>query len=293
MSNVVDQIKEQFRLGDNLTKLIYLNVAVFIAMLIVRMISFLVTGQPESFNYYVRLWLALPSDPIRFITRPWTLLTYMFLHADFWHVFWNMLILFFSGRIFLEYLGDRRLLTVFIYGGLAGGMLFFIMYNISPAFTAAVPLVGASAGVVAVLVAAATYVPNMPVRLFFILEVKLWMVAALAVISYIAGVSGNNSGGHLAHLGGAALGYIFVLQLRKGNDWSIGFYKILDTIKGWFESKPKLKTVYSKGDYRSTSKKEAQNDQQKMDAILDKIGKSGYEKLTKEEKEFLFKYGKK
>jgi len=294
MSTIADQIKQQFKLGDNLTKLIYINVGVYVVMLVLGMISFLATGQSTSLENYVLPWLALPSDPFTFITRPWTLLSYMFLHADFWHLLWNMLILFFSGRIFLEYLGERRLLTVFLYGGIAGGMLFFVMYNVSPAFTAAVPMVGASAGVVAVLVATATYLPNMPVRLFFVLEVKLWMVAALAVVSYVAGVTGANSGGHLAHLGGAALGYFFIMQLRKGNDWSVGFYKMLSQVQGWFATKPKMKTVYnSRSQSTSESTKPSQSEQQKMDAILDKISKSGYEKLTKEEKEFLFKFGKK
>jgi membrane associated rhomboid family serine protease len=295
MSNIADQIKQQFRSGDNLMRLIYINVAVFVAFLILNMISFLVTGNAETFAYYARTWLALPSDPIQFITRPWTIVTYMFLHAGFWHILWNMLILFFSGKIFLEYVGDRRLLTVFLYGGIAGGMLFFILYNISPAFSTGVPLVGASAGVVAVLVAAATYVPNMPVRLFFVLEVKFWIVAALAVVSYIAGVTGNNSGGHLAHLGGAVVGYIFVQQLRKGNDWSIGLYNLLNRIGGWFERKPKVHKVYSNAGSKSARKTAgpSQNDQERIDEILDKISKSGYEKLTKEEKEFLFKFGKK
>jgi membrane associated rhomboid family serine protease len=295
MSNIADQIKQQFKSGDNLMRLIYINVGVFVVFLILNMISFLTTGNPDTFAYYARLWLALPSDPVAFITRPWTIITYMFLHAGFWHILWNMLILFFSGKIFLEYVGDRRLLTVFLYGGIAGGMLFFILYNISPAFSTGVPLVGASAGVVAVLVAAATYVPNMPVRLFFVLEVKFWIVAALAVVSYIAGVTGSNSGGHLAHLGGAVVGYIFVQQLRKGNDWSIGLYNLFNRIEGWFERKPKVKKVYTNPSRKSSVKtaSRTQNDQQRIDEILDKISKSGYDKLSKEEKDFLFKFGKK
>ena len=150
---------------------------------------------------------------------------------------------------------------------------------------------GASAGVVAVLVAVATYVPKLPVRLFFILEVPLWVVAAMAVLSYIAGVTGTNSGGHLAHLGGAAVGYFFVLQLRKGADWSIGLFNLFDRIKSWFEPKPKVKKVYTNPTKKAAGRN--QNDQERVDAILDKISKSGYEKLTKEEKEFLFKFGKK
>ncbi len=294
MSTIAENLKEQFKQGDNLNRLIFINVGVYVLMLIVSMLSFLITGNQGTFSTYSMRWLALPSDPMLFITRPWTLVTYMFLHADFWHVLWNMLILFFSGRIFIEYLGDRRLLTVFLYGGIAGGALFFILYNVSPAFTATLPLVGASAGVVAILVAAATYVPNMPVRLFFVLEVKLWMVAALAVVSYIAGATGSNSGGHLAHLGGAALGYFFVTSLRRGNDWSLGLYRVFTTVQGWFAPKPKMRTVYTSTDYnRKKPDQQTRTDQQKMDEILDKISKTGYEKLTKDEKEFLFKFGKK
>jgi membrane associated rhomboid family serine protease len=295
MSNIADQIKQQFTSGDNLMRLIFINVGVFVVFLILNMISFLATGNADTFEYYARLWLALPSDPIQFITRPWTIITYMFLHAGFWHILWNMLILFFSGKIFLEYIGDRRLLTVFLYGGIAGGMLFFILYNISPAFSTGVPLVGASAGVVAVLVAAATYVPNMEVRLFGIIPIKLWIIAALAVVSYIAGVSGSNSGGHLAHLGGAVVGYLFVQQLRKGNDWSIGLYNLINRIEGWFEKKPKVRKVYTNTSQKSNEKSSSRShdDQQRIDEILDKISKSGYEKLSKEEKDFLFKFGKK
>lgn len=294
MSSVADQLKSQFRQGDNMTRLIIVNVAVFVIFLLLDMLSFLITGTTDYLARYAREWLALPSDPLAFITRPWTIVTYMFLHADFWHLLFNMLILFFSGRMFLEYVGDRRLLTVFLYGGIAGGMLFFLLFNISPAFTTGLPLVGASAGVVAVLVAVATYVPNLPVRLFFVLEVKLWMVAALAVVGYVAGVTGSNGGGHLAHLGGAAVGYIFVQQLRKGNDWSIGLYNLFDRAKRWFEPKPKVKKVYSNPSKKANSTTARnQNEQQRIDEILDKISKSGYEKLTKDEKEFLFKFGKK
>jgi membrane associated rhomboid family serine protease len=296
MSTIADQLKAQFKQGDNMTRLIIINVAVYIVFLVIGMLTFLVSGPGTggSLPGFARTWLALPSDPMAFLTRPWTLFTYMFLHADFWHLLFNMLILFFSGRLFLEYVGDRRLLTVFLYGGIAGGMLFFIIYNISPAFTTGIPLVGASAGVVAVLVAVATYVPNTPVRLFFVLEVKLWIVAALAVVSYVAGVSGGNGGGNLAHLGGAAVGYFFITSLRKGSDWSIGLYTFFDRVKSWFEPKPNVKKVYSnpiKKGALTTSR--SKNEQDRVDEILDKISKSGYEKLSKDEKEFLFKFGKK
>jgi membrane associated rhomboid family serine protease len=296
MSTIADQLKAQFKQGDNMMRLIIINVAVYIVFLVIGMLTFLVSGPGAggSLPSFARTWLALPSDPMAFLTRPWTLFTYMFLHADFWHLLFNMLILFFSGRMFLEYIGDRRLLTVFLYGGIAGGMLFFIIYNISPAFTTGIPLVGASAGVVAVLVAVATYVPNTPVRLFFVLEVKLWIVAALAVVSYVAGVSGGNGGGNLAHLGGAAVGYLFITSLRKGSDWSIGLYTFFDRVKSWFAPKPKVKKVYSnpiKKGALTTSR--SKNEQDRVDEILDKISKSGYEKLSKDEKEFLFKFGKK
>lgn len=302
MSTIADQIKNQFKQGDNLTRLIILNISVFVLVIVAEMISFLVTGSKSAVVGFIQTWFALSSDAFTFITRPWTLFTYMFLHAGFFHLFFNLLILYFSGRIFMEYLGHKRLLAVFVYGGLAGGMLFFVLYNISPAFTAGAPLVGASAGVVAVLVAVATFVPNMPVRLFFIIEVKLWIVAALAVLSYVAGVTGSNAGGNLAHLGGAALGFLFINAYKKGNDWSIGFDKMMDGLSNLFAAKPKLTKVYSSGSSRTnsvTNSKSAtfvgsqKDDQKRVDDILDKISKSGYEKLTKDEKEFLFKFGKK
>ena len=296
MSSVVDQIKSQFRQGDNMTRLIIINVAVFIVFLVLNMLSFLISGPSggDSLPAFARNWLAMPSEPMAFLTRPWTLFTYMFLHGDFWHLLGNMIVLYFSGRLFLEYVGDRRLLTVYLYGGLAGGLLFFIIYNISPAFSTGIPLVGASAGVVAILVAVATYVPNLPVRLFFVLEVKLWIIAAVAVLSYIVGVSGGNGGGNLAHLGGAAVGYFFTMQLRKGNDWSIGLYTFFDQVKSWFEPKPKVKKVYSNPNKKTaTTTSRSKSEQERIDEILDKISKSGYEKLTKDEKEFLFKFGKK
>lgn len=289
--SVLDDIKNQFLGGTYLTRLIIANVAVFVFFLILEMLGFLITGRSGGITDYVLPWLMLPSDLVAFITRPWTIFTYMFLHADFWHLFTNMIVLFFTGRIFLEFLGDRRLLTVFLYGGIAGGMLFIILYNISPAFTAGAPLVGASAGVAAVLVAAATYMPRLPVRLFFLLEVPLWSVAALMVLGFVSGVMGGNGGGNLAHLGGAAVGYVFVLQLRKGIDWSIGFFNFLDRIGQWTKPKPKVHKVYQSASKTTTTR--STDEQAQVDAILDKISKSGYEKLSKAEKDFLFKFGKK
>ncbi len=290
--SVIDTIKEQFKQGDYRTRLILANVIVYVAFLLIGIISFLSSGNEYLITSYIRPWLALPSDPLALITRPWTIITYMFLHADFWHLLWNMLILYFSGQIFLEYIGDRRLLTVFLYGGIAGGMTFFTIYNLSPAFTTGIPLVGASAGVVAVLIACATYVPKLPVRLFFVLQVPLWVVAAIAVVSYITGVTGANGGGNLAHLGGAVVGYLFVTQLRKGSDWSIGLFNFFNRVEGWFQPKPKLKKVYSNPKSKKSAPR-SQSEQERIDAILDKILVGGYKSLTDEEREFLFKVGKK
>ena len=290
--SIVDTIKDQFKQGDYRTRLILANVLVYVVFLLLGVLSFLLSGNENLIASYVNPWLALPSDPVAFLTRPWTVFTYMFLHADFWHLLWNMLLLYFSGHIFLEYIGDRRLLTVFLYGGVAGGMLFFVIYNISPAFTTGLPLVGASAGVVAVLVACATYIPKLPVRLFFILEVPIWAVAAIAVVSYVAGVTGSNAGGNLAHLGGAAVGYLFVQQLRKGSDWSIGLFNFFHRVETLFKPKPKLKKVYTNTAKKNTGSR-SQTEQERVDAILDKILAGGYKSLTKEEQEFLFKIGKK
>lgn len=286
-------LKDYFTQGDNLSRLIYINIAVFLVFLILRIIDQLFQ---VSIGGFLGNWLSLPSHFGTFITRPWTIFTYMFLHSGFFHILFNLIVLYFSGRMFQEFLGDKRLLGTFLIGGLAGGVLYLILYNIAPALlTQQSVMVGASAGVMAVLVGIAAYVPNMPVRLFFVLEVKLWMIATGLVFFDLINFHNSNTGGHIAHLGGAAAGYFIVRGLRKGKDYSEGFLGFWQSLyRGFVPKKPKFKSYKNpNARYRKSDAKASDDQQKKLDEILDKIRDSGYDNLTKEEKEFLFKYSNK
>ncbi|MEM1338152.1 MAG: rhomboid family intramembrane serine protease [Bacteroidota bacterium] len=273
-------------------KLIALNAGVFI---LVGLAAALLGVPADSVLY----WFELPNDLFAFLGKPWTLVTYSFFHAGFWHVFWNMIMLYFSGKIFLNLFDSQRFLNVYFLGVILGGLVFLLSYNIFPTLLDTnSALIGASAGVTAVLLFICSYIPNQEVRIIFF-NVKLWHVGAFFVLVDLIQIQfGGNIGGRLAHLGGAFLGYFYARQLLNGKDIGEGFSKLWRGIANIFKArskKPPLKTVYRKK-AAGTSKgginydKEAR--QRKIDAILDKISKSGYESLSKDEKDFLFKAGK-
>jgi len=295
MSGIREEIRNSFQQGDALTRLILINLGVFVLFLLLRIVGFLFKiPMSEAFSQ----WTALPSNLGTLVTRPWTLITYMFLHEGFLHILFNMLWLFFAGRLFMEYMGGRRLLSTYILGGLAGGILYIVAYNLFPIFSEAVVISnnrGASAGVMAIVIGVATYAPRYPVKIFFTFNAQLWMIAAAALLMDLIYLGdGNNAGGHIAHLGGALFGYLSVRQLKNGQDWTEGFSTFMDNIATWFKPKPKIKKVYTnvktRNDYQYKERKA--HNQQRMDEILDKISRSGYESLSKEEKDYLFKIGK-
>ena len=209
MSEFFDRVKHDAFKGDYLTRLLYLNIAVFLAYSLTNAFTSLFTGNFGLIPNIADNLLALPSSPFRFALRPWTILTYMFTHFGFRHILFNMIILYFSGKMLMEYLGERRMLALYIYGGIGGGVLYIILYNISPILTSG-SMVGASAGVIAILVAGALYMPNMPVRLWGIFEVKYWMLAAGLVLLDVLNLTSANAGGHIAHLGGAIVAFFFI-----------------------------------------------------------------------------------
>ncbi|MGW9686825.1 rhomboid family intramembrane serine protease [Flagellimonas sp. 2504JD1-5] len=269
-------------------KLIAINVLVFI----LDGLSLALFG-----NSVVR-WFQLPQDFIGFLGQPWSLVTYSFFHAGIGHIFWNMIMLYFAGRIFLNLFDNQRFLNVYFLGVIIGGAVFLLSYNVFPTLLdTQTALVGASAGVTAVLIFVCAYIPNQEVRIIFF-NVKLWHVGVFFVLVDLIQIPyGGNVGGRLAHLGGAALGYIYARQLLQGNDIGAGFTKLRNVIAQLFkhrEKKAPMKTVYKKRTTKSKSKAEYDKEanQRKIDAILDKISKSGYESLSKAEKDFLFKAGK-
>lgn len=271
-------------------KIIVINV---VLLIISGLIPFLFGLNPDAIVRYFEL----PKDPVDFLKQPWSIVTYSFFHGGIWHLFWNMMILFFSARIFLNLYGPQKFTAVYFLGVIFGGLVFMLSYNLFPVFSGTrTALIGASAGVTAVLIFICTYIPNQEVRLFFF-NIKLWYIGVFVVVMDLVQIpSGNNAGGHLAHLGGAFLGYLYARQLMKGNDIGAGFSRFLDSFGAMFKGKKKarMKTVYKKDSSRTKTgvNYERENKQRKIDAILDKISKSGYESLSKEEKDFLFKAGK-
>lgn len=283
-------LKYQFARLNIAEKLIVVNVAVYILN---ALITFLM-GLPK---YAIVQWFELPKDFLDFLQQPWSIVTYSFFHGGIWHLFWNMVLLYFSGRIFLNLFGPRKFINVYFLGVIAGGLTFLLSYNIFPALMGVqTALIGASAGVTAVLIFICAYIPNQEVRLFFF-NIKLWYIGAFFVLLDLVQIPiSGNAGGHLAHLGGALLGYVYARQLVKGRDIGEGFSKFLDGLANMFKRKEKkapMRTVY-----RKTAREREKTDfdkeakQRKIDGILDKISKSGYESLSKAEKDFLFKAGK-
>ena len=283
-------LRYQFARLNFAEKLIVVNLGVFILF---RLVAFLMGLPLRSLDRFFELPKAF-SD---FLLQPWSLVSYSFLHGGVWHIFFNMLLLYYVARIFFNFFGSRRFVNVYFLGVILGGAFFLAAYNIFPAFAESrSPLIGASAGVMAVLIYICTYSPNLPIRVFFF-NLKLWYIGAFFVLLDLIMIPmGDNPGGRIAHLGGALLGYFYASGSQQGKDIGAGFSKLLDMIGGLFEKKPrkaKMKTVYRKGkksDRPVDYDKEAK--QRKIDHILDKISKSGYESLTQAEKDFLFKAGK-
>lgn len=295
--NVVEEIKRIFRSGTTLVRLILINVAVFVIIKLIGVFIFLLQ-QPDLHQNMIG-FLGLPADPGILIKRPWTLITYMFTHYQFFHILFNMLWLFWFGRIFLEYLDQKKLLSVYLLGGISGGILYILFYNPFPVFEGQLPqsvAIGASAAVLAVVVTIAVYSPDYKVFLWFLGPVKIKYIALVSIGIDILSIESANAGGHIAHIGGAIFGLIYGFQLKKGKDMAIGFNRIMDTFFSWFKPKPKLYVKYKKPPKAETDfdyNKRKASEQKEIDRILDKISKSGYSTLTKEEKELLFRSSKK
>lgn len=271
------------RSGSRLYLFIGINVLIFLVLNLVAIPEFLFS-KSNSISSWIQEQLSMPAYLPALAYKPWTIITYMFSHKGLFHIFFNMLWLYWMGRIFEEYLNNRQFTFTYFAGGFAGALLFILFYNIFPAFNDNLQfalLIGASASVMAIVVATATLLPEYTIPLLLFGSVRLKYLAIVYVILDLIAIPGANAGGSIAHLGGAALGYIFIMQLRKGNDWSKLFMR-----------KPKLKPIPNKSP-RPKSASTRLPDQDAIDRILDKISKSGYESLTKEEKQQLFNASKK
>lgn len=297
---MIDEIKLSLRQGNILTRLIFINVAVFVLLgllfVILRLFTSGVTlsGLQAQFNDTVLKYLMVPSVPGELLRRPWTIITYMFTHFNFLHILFNMLVLFWFGKIFLQYLSARQMLSTYILGGLAGAILSLLFINGFPGLREHLgsPMLGASASIMAIVIGIAFYVPDYTLYMLFIGPVRLKYIALVFIIMDVLLIGSYNAGGHIAHLGGALYGYAFITLLRKGRDIGDWLNKLLDKAVTIFKPRPHLNVTYRKATKQVSDEeynRSKVNQQKEIDRILDKIAQGGYENLTKKEKETLFK----
>lgn len=294
---ILEEFKHAFNKPNNeLVQIILINIGVFVLLKVLKV--FLTLGGSEEIYYVILSQFMLPSAIDAFIFKPWTLVTYFFTHEGFFHIIFNMLFLYWFGKLIVEYLSSKKLVSLYVIGGLIGGLFFMFIYNILPVFQDRVTssvMLGASAGVYAVVVGAATLMPNFTFFLMFLGPVRIKYIAIFYVFLSFAQTIGDNAGGELAHLGGAFIGYIYIRQLQKGNDIGSWVNNSLKYIGSFFKPSTKIKVTYKGARRRTAARKDTVGwtEQEEIDAILDKISQSGYESLSKEEKEKLFNASKK
>ncbi len=288
--NILDDLKWQYRSGGYEQKLIYWNCGVYL-------LSILFFYQFRWGVFSFPSWLALSSDISEVILKPWTLITYFFLHAGFFHLLFNMIVLNYAGRMFLTFFNQKQLVGLYFLSGIFSGLSFSILYPwFSPESHSLI--VGASGSIMAILVATATYAPMMNIRLLLIGNVKLWQFTAVILFLDLIQIFSENTGGHIAHLSGALFGFLFVKLLQSGTDLSKPVTFIFDALAVNSRKKASpFKKVHRNQPIRSAQNISARvvtkdKTQQQIDEILDKISQSGYDSLTQDEKEFLFKAGK-
>tara|TARA_R110002049_G_scaffold609_7_gene3463 strand:- start:5877 stop:6731 length:855 start_codon:yes stop_codon:yes gene_type:complete len=280
----IDTLKYKFKTGTIIDKLIYLNVGVFAVTLLITVLNGLYKGNS---NFIVE-WFSLDSNLDAFLTKPWSIISYGFLHADFIHLLFNMITLYFIGNLFIQYFTQKQALQFYILGTLFGGILYLVSQNYFPLFEGEnSTLVGASAGISAIFIGIATYMPNYQIKIPLLGFIKFWHLAIVWLAFDVIGLIGANAGGNFSHLGGSLFGFLYVNQVSNKK------IDIFGSFTSFFKRKEKtLKTVHKSSKRKQQTVKNEVPNQKQIDAILDKISKSGYDTLTKTEKEFLFKQGK-
>ncbi len=299
---LLDEFKNAWGKPNNaVVQIILINAIVFVSARVFK-VFFDLSGATDTF-FFLFQKLELPASIGALLLQPWSLVTYFFTHFDFFHVLFNMLFLLWFGRIIQEFLNSKRVISLYVLGGLAGGVLYILIYNFIPFFQDRVMdsfMLGASAGVYAIVVGAAVFMPNYTFFMLFLGPVKIKYIAIFYVFMSFIQSTGSNAGGEIAHLGGALVGWMYITQLNKGTDlggWVISF---MDFIKSMFKPQPKIKVTHrgestkaSKRGSSQSSTMESHTPQAEIDAILDKISDKGYESLSKDEKQKLFNASKK
>lgn len=296
MADFIDQLKYRYKTGDVLVKFIFINTLVFMALKIVTVIF-------RLFNiYFVDLitFVGIPSALSRLLSRFWTPFTYMFVHEQFWHLLINMLWLYWFGRIFLQYFTGRTLGSLYVLGGFGGALLYVVAFNTIPYFLSMDNswMIGASAAVMSIVFGAAFYRPNVRINLLFLGSIKIVYIAiAVFLIDFLSLGNNGNSGGHVAHIGGAIVGYLFAIRYQKGNDITAWIGKLLDRIANLTKpprgKKSNMKVEYKRNESDHEYNRRKREEQTDIDTILDKLKKTGYGGLSAEEKRKLFDASKK
>ena len=284
MNNWIDNLKQKYLIGNIVEKIIFINVAIFIVTYLFNTLSFLF----KSEGNFIINWFALSPHLNTIIFKPWTIISYGFIHSGFFHILFSLLFLYYIGNLFLDYFSKKQFLVYYLLGIISGGIIYLLSYNYLPALkTQETVLVGASAGVTAILVGIASHIPNYVLRFRFIGGIKLLYIAIAFIALDLIQIPNGNAGGHLAHIGGAIIGYLLTVYLNQGKG-------IIEWFENLFISKKQkpLKTVYKNKQPYKSNINNPKGQQIKIDRILDKISKSGYDTLTKDEKDFLFKVGK-
>tara|TARA_B110000263_G_C15259437_1_gene488096 strand:+ start:357 stop:1223 length:867 start_codon:yes stop_codon:yes gene_type:complete len=288
MSNfIIEDFKNAWNKKNNgLIKIILINVIIFIGISIIKV--FFQIGGLE--NLYIKFSnsLMLPADLKQFIFQPWSIITYFFLHTNFSHILWNMLFLYWFGKIIQDNIGNNAMISLYVLGGIIGGLLYMAIYNVIPYYGNQVNqslMLGASAGVFSVVVGSATLIPNYTFHLLFIGPIRIKYIALFYVALSFFDITGNNAGGEIAHLGGAFMGYLYIRQLQSGNNMGDPIMKIIN-----FFNKNNFTKTKTKKNKQNNNEEISQDD---IDKILDKISDSGYSSLSKTEKEKLFNASKK
>ncbi len=296
MADFIDQLKYRYKTGDVLVKFIFINTFVFVVLKIVTVIF-------RLFNiYFVDLitFVGIPSALSRLLSRFWTPLTYMFVHEQFWHLLINMLWLYWFGRIFLQYFTGRTLGSLYVLGGFGGALLYVVAFNTIPYFLSMDNswMIGASAAVMSIVFGAAFYRPNVRINLLFLGSIKIVYIAiAVFLIDFLSLGNNGNPGGHVAHIGGAIVGYLFAIRYQKGNDITAWIGKLLDRVANLTKpprgKKSNMKVEYKRNESDHEYNRRKREEQTDIDTILDKLKKTGYGGLSAEEKRKLFDASKK
>ena len=298
MVDILNQIKQSYKNGDILTRLIFVNVGIYLSIVAFRTIfGLFTTVSVRQFDDTVVEYLGAPyNDFTQLIYKFYTIITHMFLHIEFYHILSNMILLYFLGRIFLSYFTPKRLLGLYFLGGLMGITLLEVILAISPNFPNSSYAYGASAAVTAIVLGICLHAPKVEVRIFGIIPVKLlWLGIGIVLLDFIRMMDGN-TGGHIAHIGGALAGYLFASAEKQGKDITKSINSVISSIVNLFKHKSKMKVVYSQENVKNMTDDEYNKNkvytQKEIDKILDKISASGYESLTKKEKKDLYNFSK-